>query len=847
MANLGNAWHIPANPEPRGHAGMRDPVGAIVPGTAVTILTGNQFQGGGNPGNQLQVGSSMSFKRQADANWTQLPLTFQNQTGNNKYYEATIPAHTFQAGDAVQYYLRIAYNDHETTFLLASGAASAVTADEAQAQANPFTFIVESSAVKGEWGPVVELPNVAIHAHVLPNGEVLMWGRRSGTDPNESLDEHFCTPFVWDPATGATRDTPQPKLADGTTVNLFCSGHTFLPDGRLLVAGGHLSDSQGVNQAAVYDPANDTWRPTDLMNAGRWYPTATSLPDGTVLVLSGSITPGVANFVPQVWSNGHWLQIGGFPIQKAAAFPLFPRMHVASNGLVFMSGSETMTWFLNISNGGQWTQVAPRDNAQRDYAPSVMYDVDKVIYIGGGNDQPTLAPTANAEIIDLSEKAPQWQPAAAMHFPRRQHNGTILPDGTVLVTGGTRGGDGPNPGFNDLTPGQPVHIAELWDPESDAWTELSAELIDRCYHSTAVLLLDATVLSAGGGEFRPIEGQDIPNDAEDTHRDAQIFSPPYLFKGARPQITSAPASVGYGAIFEVGTPQASEIRRVTLIRLSSVTHSFNMNQHINFPQFAVGGAGLKVTAPPSPNVCPPGHYMLFILNTQGVPSVAKVIQVTAGAGMARAAAARVQAEVFSASRDASDRGHFPDAFERRDEVLKAAHGTSVVLGISGTCPYGIGACWGGAHEALLTLEGVQGVDPIPDAEASTARLFLEDDGLPALARWQDQFHRMVNGSYVLRGVEVTLEGQLDARNGALFLAGRDPRPPVQLLPLVAADKVQWDRPAGAPQPAEPDEVIAYERLAARAHELPAGQEVTVTGPLKKSDTGYLLEVRTFAL
>ena len=103
-------------------------------------------------------------------------------------------------------------------------------------------------------------------------------------------------------------------------------------------------------------------------------------------------------------------------------------MHVASNGQVFMSGSETQTWFLNISNGGQWTQVAQRGNTQRDYAPSVMYNVDKVNYIGRGNDQHTHAPTANAEIIDLSERAPQWRPAAAMHFPRRQHNGTILPD-----------------------------------------------------------------------------------------------------------------------------------------------------------------------------------------------------------------------------------------------------------------------------------------------------------------------------------------------------------------------------------------------------------------------------------
>ena len=123
----------------------------------------------------------------------------------------------------------------------------------------------------------------------------------------------------------------------------------------------------------------------------------------------------------------------------------------------------------------------------------------------------------------------QWRPTGAMKFRRRQHNATILPDGTVLVTGGTRGGSGGNNGFNDLEPGQPVHAAELWNPETGTWTELATESVDRCYHATAVLLPDATVLSAGGGEYRPDNTN--PNDPRDSHRNAQVFFPPYLFKG----------------------------------------------------------------------------------------------------------------------------------------------------------------------------------------------------------------------------------------------------------------------------------------------------------------------------
>jgi hypothetical protein len=121
----------------------------------------------------------------------------------------------------------------------------------------------------GRWDPKFSLPNVAIHTHLLPNGKVLFWGRRD--QPNLTLDEHFCTPQIWDPATRATTPTPKPTLADGrTTVNLFCSGHTFLPDGRLLVVGGHFADSKGIDQASIYDFRTNTWTAIPVMNNGRW-------------------------------------------------------------------------------------------------------------------------------------------------------------------------------------------------------------------------------------------------------------------------------------------------------------------------------------------------------------------------------------------------------------------------------------------------------------------------------------------------------------------------------------------------------------------------------------------------
>ena len=846
MANLGNAWHIPGNPEPRGLGGMRDPVGAIVPGSDLRIFTGNQFQGPGNPGNQLQVGSSLFFKREADQGWTEAPLLFQSAADNNKYYAATIAAGTFNPGEVIHYYLRIAYDDHDTTFLLANGNLSSATGDEAAARAGPFTFTVESSAVRGAWGPVVALPNVGIHSHVLPNGLVLMWGRRLAG--NQSLDVHECTPFLWNPSTNqATSTKAQPTLTDGTKVNLFCSGHTFLPDGRLLVVGGHLLDSQGLNQAIIYDPAADAWAPTAVMNHGRWYPTAISLPDGTAMVASGSFLQGPSttnNTVPQVWNDAKWTDVAALP--EARVFDLYPRLHIKSDGGIFMSGSQMQSWFLKTSSGAQWTPGPRRDNSQRDYAPSVMYDVDKVVYIGGGNEPGTSQPTAAVEVIDLAAHPPAWQPTNPMHFARRQHNATLLPDGTVLVTGGTRGGGGPGPGFNDLGPGAPVHIAELWDPATGQWTELAAEQMDRCYHSTAVLLPDGTVLSAGGGEFRPVNGVDQPNDPFDSHSDRQVFSPPYLFKGARPQISAAPAAVAYGETFQVDTPQPNDIGKVSWVRLSSVTHSFNMNQRINFLPFQVGPAGLKVTAPPSPNVCPPGHYLLFILDKKGVPSIAKIMQVRLPAPAPVAAAMVVTPQLVRPVPAAADLPML-DAHGWRAALRSTAKGTAVVVGITGTCPYGIGACWGGANEALRSLEGVANVDPIPDVDDSTATVFLEDERLPRLDLWSAQFQRVVNGSYALRGVEVSLEGAIETRDRQLFLVGSGRRQSVRLESLAPQDKVQWNRAAAAPKPVEPLEAEAYQTLAASSKDLAEGQRLTVTGPLKQSDAEYLLEVRRFEL
>ena len=141
------------------------------------------------------------------------------------------------------------------------------------------------------------------------------------------------------------------------------------------------------------------------------------------------------------------------------------------------------------------------------------------------------------------------------------------------------------------------------------WTPLASATVPRLYHSSAVLLPDGRVLSTGGNNFRT----------------AEVFSPPYLFKGARPTMSGVPSAIGYGQRFSVQTADAASITKVTLIRITSVTHAFNMNQRLNVLSFTRTANGLEIVPPANGNVAPPGHYLLFIVKND-VPSIGRVVQ-----------------------------------------------------------------------------------------------------------------------------------------------------------------------------------------------------------------------------
>jgi hypothetical protein len=268
-----------------------------------------------------------------------------------------------------------------------------------------------------------------------------------------------------------------------------------------------------------------------------------------------------------------------------------------------------------------------------------------------------------------------------------------------------------------------------------------------------------------------------------------------------------------------------------------VTHSFNPNQRINFLAFQRGANQLTVTAPANGNVCPPGHYMLFLLNQHKVPSVAAIVQIAAPAAPVTHAAP-VQFNVLTQMSP-----------QQKDAAIQAQEKKPpVVVGVTPTCPYGISACWGGAYEALKHLQGIRLIRPLPNAEDSTAYVYLAHEGLPDLDAWPGQFAKIANGTHIFRGVEVTVEDVVETQEGdALIMHGDDRRPPLLLQPLAAADKIQWDFSQSSPKPLEPAEQEAYSKLLEQVKSAGGSLSASVTGPLRKSDDGYVLEVREFSL
>lgn len=473
---------------------------------------------------------------------------------------------------------------------------TAVVYNSAQLSASsaPVTVVVDNSgnpAVVGSWSSVASLPTVAVNLILLYTNKVLFY-------------EDGNTPNVWDYVNGGFAEIT-------TSIDLFCSGQATLADGRVLLVGGFGGDAShlGIANATIFDPSKDTFTTVPSMSYKRWYPTATTLSDGRVLVTAGWQTSAHTNAgIPEVYdpSSNTWTKL----TTANNPFETYPFMFLLPNGqVVHVGGSEypAITETLNLATQA-WTTI---DSRPLDGGSASMFLPNKILKAGSSSDSQNSGPSSNTSfVIDLTQQVPAWLPTPPMAYPRTFFNLTELPDGTVLASGGETDKNGGNIA-------NAVYAAELWSPQTQAWSTMSSMHTPREYHSTALLLPDGRVLQSGmGADFG-----NVPDE-----RSAEFFSPPYLFKGPRPTITSAPSQVHYGQSFFISTPDGSSIASAVLIRTGAATHFFDQNTHFVPVSFQLAAGGLTITPPSSSNAAPPGYYMLFVVNQNGVPSVAPFVQ-----------------------------------------------------------------------------------------------------------------------------------------------------------------------------------------------------------------------------
>lgn len=497
-------------------------------------------------------------------------------------------------------------------------------------------------AREGRWDVLPFKSGVlAVHAALLPTGKVLFFAG-SGSSAVRFASPDFgneakgiFTSVVWNPAApagpGASNFSHPATLraADGKPFDFFCGGDAFLPDGRMLSAGGTLGYNpfKGRAEVAVFDPFNESWAFVKKMQHGRWYPTLITMGDGRVLATTGLNEAGNGhNQAVELYSvtTDTWQQLhlpAGFP-----GLPLYAHLFLMQDGRVFFSGGrmddplQVEPCVLDLTQDPIGLTFVPDLLAPilRNQSASVLLPPaqdQKVLIMGGGpvGKADKTDATAMVSLVDLKAPHPGYAAAEPMLLPRLHSNAVLLPNRTVFVTGGSlKQEDEPLARLQ----------AESYDPATGQWQLMAAATIPRLYHSTALLLPDGRVAAAGGN---PEGGHSVtwdPPDPEEEMR-LEVFSPPYLFKGPRPTIGTVVTEWTHGQQVSVPTPQAAEIRWAHLMKGGVTTHSFDCEQRlIDLPIATRDATSLRLAVPDNPNLAPSGWYMLFIVDTNGVPSVA---------------------------------------------------------------------------------------------------------------------------------------------------------------------------------------------------------------------------------
>ncbi|TDZ65157.1 Galactose oxidase [Colletotrichum trifolii] len=493
-------------------------------------------------------------------------------------------------------------------------------------------------SVEGKWGDVIRLPLIPVAAYIVPaypQPDRLLffssWGVDAFGGPSGKTqygDYNFATGEV------------SQRIVTNTNHDMFCPGISQLEDGRIIVQGG--SDAEAVS---IYDPATNNFTRGPNMQIARGYQTSTLLSNGKVFTIGGAYSG------PREGKNGEmfdpatntWKLLDGADVK-----PMLTTDHEGiwrednhawlfgwKKGSVFQAGpSKDQHWY-GTDGDGSITKAATRDVADAMCAIWVMYDAvaGKILSAGGSQYYTDSNAYTSAHITTIGEPdtPAEVEKVADMAFPRGFANAVVLPDGTVLVTGGQRRS-------MVFTNTNGILVAELFNPETKEWKSMGAAAIPRNYHSISILLPDATVFVGGGGlcYVAKIGGSTAKCDKTVDHADGEIFSPPYLFNAdgtaaARPSISAIgadPVKAGTLLNFTVEGIADNARGKVSLVRTGSVTHSSNTDQRrIPLDDVVVNGQEYSVKLPEDYGILLPGYYYLFVSSPQGTPSVAKTVHV----------------------------------------------------------------------------------------------------------------------------------------------------------------------------------------------------------------------------
>ena len=470
----------------------------------------------------------------------------------------------------------------------------------------------------GEWSPTIDFPLVPVSAALEYNsGNILVWSSYAASTFGGSSGTTTLTATFFPGSQTVTQRT-----VTETQHDMFCVGLNLDSRGRIFATGGNNAP-----KTSIYTPSSDAWSAGPNMNIPRGYQSQCTLSDGRTFVIGGSWSGGTGNKNGEVYSitANAWTNLPGCPVAPMLTNDA-QGVYRADNhawlfgwkqGWVFQAGpSKAMNWY--NPNGGGATQGAGNraNDADAMCGNAAMYDAvaGKILTVGGATSYQNVDATSNANIITLGNQgqAPQVQQINTMWFQRIFANSVVMPNGNVLIVGGQVYGQPFSDDTSQLTP-------EIFVPTTGHFIKVPPISIPRNYHSVAILLADATVFNGGGG---------LCGSCATNHYDGQVYYPGYLFnadnsRAARPVINSATAQIYPGQTLTATTNTA--VSSWSMVRMSSTTHTVNTDQRRIPLNANANGLTYTMVVPNDYGILLPGYYMLFAMNAQGTPSIAKYV------------------------------------------------------------------------------------------------------------------------------------------------------------------------------------------------------------------------------